>query len=235
MATRPFFLPCTIGSYPMVLEQDISFTWVPGMAHSQKQKNVRAFHQAIQQELPNSKILEISSKSTDLLGVELSAFNLMLPGGYSVEAAYQAGKIFEGNIGPFPELLTEDAHTIRKSIQSTGEGKKIIGFSFDYHTWPTTPTRLFYNWLYCKALHANPKKSAKLADYTGFTDIEFNPKKSVNCQAYAAALYLSLARLNRLEEALSTPEAFQKYHPKDFNNTPLLQKQPENYIQDSLF
>lgn len=33
-----------------------------------------------------------------------------------------------------------------------------------------------------------------LLEYDGFTDIEFNPQKSLNCQAKAAALYVSLCR-----------------------------------------
>jgi len=44
--------------------------------------------------------------------------------------------------------------------------------------------------------------------YSGFTDIEFNPKKSINCQAYSVALYVSLEKSGLLKDALTTPEDF---------------------------
>ena len=44
--------------------------------------------------------------------------------------------------------------------------------------------------------------------YDAFTDIEFNPKKSINCQAQAAAVYVSLEKQGLLLEALKSKEAF---------------------------
>jgi hypothetical protein len=44
--------------------------------------------------------------------------------------------------------------------------------------------------------------------YAGFTDIEFNPQRSINCQARSAALFLSLMKRGDLESALHTPTAF---------------------------
>ena len=40
----------------------------------------------------------------------------------------------------------------------------------------------------------HPELSEKLLNYDAFTDIEFSPDKSLNCQADAAALYVSLAK-----------------------------------------
>ena len=37
-----------------------------------------------------------------------------------------------------------------------------------------------------------------MLQYQAFTDIEFNPEKSLNCQAYSAALYLSMIKNNIL-------------------------------------
>jgi hypothetical protein len=37
-----------------------------------------------------------------------------------------------------------------------------------------------------------------MLQYQAFTDIEFNPEKSLNCQAYSAALYLSMVKNNIL-------------------------------------
>ena len=54
--------------------------------------------------------------------------------------------------------------------------------------------------------------------YQCFTDIEFNPKRSVNCQAHAVALYLSLCKLNLLEEALESPESFLRITKDHYEN-----------------
>ena len=42
----------------------------------------------------------------------------------------------------------------------------------------------------------------------GFTDIEFNPNRQTNCQAAAAAFYVSLRNSGRLEEALGDRALF---------------------------
>jgi len=34
-----------------------------------------------------------------------------------------------------------------------------------------------------KALSQHPELAAEASSYAGFSDIEFNPKKSINCQA----------------------------------------------------
>ena len=36
-------------------------------------------------------------------------------------------------------------------------------------------------------------------EFDAFTDIEFNPNKSLNCQARAAALFVAMKKLGRLE------------------------------------
>ena len=45
-------------------------------------------------------------------------------------------------------------------------------------------------------------------DYQAFTDIEFNPKKSINCQAYSVALYVSLRQRGLLEETIKNKDSF---------------------------
>ena len=47
-----------------------------------------------------------------------------------------------------------------------------------------------------------------LFKYKGFTDIEFNPQKSINCQARTVALLVSLLKLNLLDEALRSQDNF---------------------------
>jgi len=41
-----------------------------------------------------------------------------------------------------------------------------------------------------------------------FSDIEFNPKKSINCQARTCAVLVSLVRLDLIDEALSSKDRF---------------------------
>lgn len=48
------------------------------------------------------------------------------------------------------------------------------------------------DWLYIRALAPYKAWIAKNVVYGGFTDIEFNPKKSVNCQARAFAEFLAI-------------------------------------------
>ena len=45
-------------------------------------------------------------------------------------------------------------------------------------------------------------------EYTAFTDIAFNPEKAKNCQACAAAVYVSLKKSGMLAEALEDQKAF---------------------------
>lgn len=44
--------------------------------------------------------------------------------------------------------------------------------------------------------------------YDAFTDIEYNPKRSINCQARSVAKVVGLARAGLLAEALRSPMAF---------------------------
>jgi hypothetical protein len=45
-------------------------------------------------------------------------------------------------------------------------------------------------------------------DYAGFTDIEFNPYRSINCQARSCALFLALMKLELFDDAVKSPESF---------------------------
>lgn len=215
MTTRPVFSPLmnSIG----VEEFTVSFTWYPGFAISQKQKNIAALHNAIQQ-MDASKIpLEVSSKSTIGIGASLSAFNLGVKKGssiFTVESVFQASKVFSGEIGPFPELYAENPSHVRDLVRERATSP-LMAFKYGSELWDLTPTRAFYDWIYCRALNANPELVENLRGYNCFTDIEFNPKKSLNCQAYAVALFLSFSAHGVLDKALSDKDSFLEYHPKD--------------------
>ena len=54
-------------------------------------------------------------------------------------------------------------------------------------------------------------------EYDAFTDIAFNPQKSINCQAEAAAVYVSLKRQGLLEAALNNRADFLKIVYPDYH------------------
>ena len=74
MAQRPVFVPLKKAPFVDVFMPE--FSWNGGFATSQKQKNILALHQAFAQRFPDRKVLEISSKSLEKLGTQLSAFHL---------------------------------------------------------------------------------------------------------------------------------------------------------------
>ena len=49
--------------------------------------------------------------------------------------------------------------------------------------------------------------TTELSEYDGATDIEFNPKKSANCQACSCALYCTMSRNKKLD-VLREPDSF---------------------------
>ena len=72
------------------------------------------------------------------------------------------------------------------------------------------PRTFFYDWVYVNALYQNPELSERIEDYAAFSDIEFNRQSSINCQAYSAALYVSLSINRCLDDALLSPRSFFK-------------------------
>jgi hypothetical protein len=88
------------------------------------------------------------------------------------------------------------------------ESGALTGFRFDGVDFPLEPKTAFYDWLYCSFLADYREWTEKLYIYAGFTDIEFNPRRSINCQARSAALFLSLMKRGELGAALQSPSHF---------------------------
>lgn len=208
MAKRPVFAPYRdkVG----VEEKLIDFKWYSGFAVSQKQKSIQSLHKEAQV-FGYHDLLEISSKSEDELGVSMSAFNLTITTkkhnrSFSVESAFQGSKVFERG-GPYTDLFMVDSLTAKRDIRIKESGN-LISFSFFNQSFPNEPRTFFYDWLYINALVQNTDICNSIRDYDGFTDIEFNPEKSINCQAHAVALYRSLVHNGVLQQALSSPSEF---------------------------
>jgi hypothetical protein len=207
MAKRPVFIPLNQKEH-LVDEIQVDFEWHSGFAAAQKKKNIAGIHNASQKKGLHP-LLEISTKSDELLGKRLSAFNLKIEteiGAISVEAAFQGSKVFEQG-GPYTDIYKKDSVAAKKD-QRIRESGKLIGFNYFGQEWPLVPKTAFYDWLYLTALSSHQDFLKILFKYKGFTDIEFNPQKSINCQARTVALLVSLLKLNLLDEALRSQSDF---------------------------
>ncbi|MCD9098256.1 hypothetical protein LU699_10825 [Luteimonas fraxinea] len=209
MADRPVFVPSKkMGR--LVEELNIAFLWSPGLAPVQKRKNVAALHEAAGRKgLVN--LLEVSTKSDEKLGQRLSAFNLKveLGDGLSVplECAFQGSKVFEGG-GPYVDIFDKEAREAKRDPRLIDSGA-LVGFRFLDLDFPLAPKTMFYDWLYIRSLFPHRDfLSGRLSAYSGFTDIEFNPARSINCQARSCATYVALERLGLLEESVKSAEDF---------------------------
>ena len=213
MAKRPIFIIDEQQS-SFFKEKNIEFEWFAGMAVSQKQKSVRSLHNAGELE-GISNILEVSTKSEEVLGNQLSAFNLSIMGnngkGLPLEIAFQGSKVFK-NGGPYHDLYNKDVLAVKRD-ERISKKFVITGFNFQGEVWDSEPKTAFYDWLYINALNQKISEDKdflykNILNYSAFTDIEFNPKKSLNCQARSCAVFVSLFKKNLLQAALESREAF---------------------------
>jgi hypothetical protein len=149
--------------------------------------------------------------SDERLGEQLSAFNLTLEYGEQkrsvpVECVFQASKVFELG-GPFRDLLMASPVDAKRDPRLRESGR-LKRFHYLGEDWPNEPLTAFYDWIYIKALHRRPELASEVCRYNIFTDIAFNPEKSINSQAHAVALYVSLFHRRQLDSALASREAF---------------------------
>lgn len=200
MASRPVFIP-DYRDGRLVEERHFDFRWAPGFAEVQKRKNIQALHQKAK-ENGLGNVLEISTKSDAKVGQRLSAFSLKIEIAgeqYPLESVYQGSKVFELN-GPFPEIFSSPPREAKRFIRENQRGN-IIAFELEGRRYPLSPKNAFYDWLYIRSLVDHAEWISENIDFDGFTDIEFNPSKQVNCQARAFAEFLSLRAKSQLERA----------------------------------
>lgn len=207
MVTRPIFVPNLRGG-PLVRSIAVEFTWHPGFSLTQKRKNITALHSEAEKR-GIAPVLEVSSRSETPLGIALSAFNLRMRAGLfdtTVESAFQGSKVFEHG-GPYVDLYTVSSLDAKRDPRIRNSGR-IVGFHFDDTDYPNTPPTAFYDWIYINAIHRDPKAATAILAYAGFTDIEFNPERSLNCQAGSCALYAALEGRGWLDDALESFDRF---------------------------
>lgn len=183
MAERPAYYV----SNNKVAVRNYSFEWFSGFAVSQKQKSIDSLHNEILKADSTANPLEISTKSRNPLGVKLSAFNLKLDG-YTLENIFQSSKVFTAG-GAYRDLLEVSPKDAKGDprLKSSGELKY---FDYNGEIFPLFPKTLFYDYIYIKAVKSSlsADEIKEIKKYTHFTDIEFNPNKSINTQAKSVAI-----------------------------------------------
>jgi hypothetical protein len=209
MAERPIFVPSP-DTPELVREIFCQLEWNSGFAPIQKKKNIVALHTSAA-ERGFSPLLEVSTKSESPLGQHLSAFNLKVRtwefGEIPIECAFQGSKVFESG-GPYPDLYTcAEVKDARRDCRLQESGS-LVGFDFQGKSFPLEPKTAFYDWLYISAILPSWKQFSALKEYAAYTDIEFNPYRSINCQARSCALFVSLISKDLLESATLSPDAF---------------------------
>lgn len=207
MATR--FVYKVIDEAPFVRKMPVEFTWYGGFSLAQKRRCIASLHGAYAERYPDDTVLEISSKSSEDLGVALSAFNLTLElagRAIPVECAFQGSKAFEQG-GPYADLLDASPKDSKRDARLHESGR-LVAFELDGKRYPLEPKDAFYNFLWISALRQHDDLAEAVAAYDAFTDIEFNPQRSINCQAIAAAMYVGLAWSGSWARALGGFDAF---------------------------
>lgn len=219
MASRIVFLPNLNSDNNLFFEKLIEFEWVPGRAISQAKKCIRNFHNAAKKHIGLDNILEISTRSENELGISLSSFNLPFENKkFSVESLYQSSKIFE-NGGPFLDLINSNSINAKRDARLKNSGL-LTGFRFEGEDFPVTEAPNFYDYLYIRSLLTFPERNL-LKNYDGFTDIAFSQtsliykdKKSYNCQARSAAIFVTLFLRHNEKDILSILSNLMSKYPK---------------------
>ena len=209
MACRPVYEAINVKPFFRVV--DTEFVFYSGFALSRIQKSIISLHEAYckAKDCEPKEILEISTKSPSLLGTSMSAFNLdySMYNGQSrkVEVVYQSSKCFE-NGQQYIDLLEKTCADAKHDERLRNSGK-ITGFRLGGVEYPTEPVNAFYDWLYISALLQNGFDN-KLTGYKAFTDIAFNPHKSINNQARSTAIFVGLCNAGIINDIMKDYEYF---------------------------
>ncbi len=194
-AKRPIFIP--LGTVQRVRTVEVEFDWFPGFAIEQHRRCIASFHENAKLLGITSRPLEVSTRSTEEIGRRLSAFNLQVEhsklGIIPLESAFQSSKVFTDG-GPYTDLATKDPKTTKRDprIRNTSP---LVRFQFGEQDFPIKPITAFYDWLYFRALSLLDYELLRnVCQRDGFTDIAFNPVRSLNCQARSIALFVSFVR-----------------------------------------
>lgn len=207
MATRPIFK--AINTAPFFKELNVEFQFFSGFSLAQKQRSIASLHFSARNQYRGVLPLEVSTKGETSLGNRLSAFNLKYyrkGQEYSLESVFQGSKVFELG-GPYEDIYDKEPKEAKHDERLRTSGN-IVCFKLDDALFPREPKDFFYNWIYSSALYRNKELLPQLEGYNAFSDIEFNPQKSINCQARTVAIVRGLLEAGKLDEAMRSPEDY---------------------------
>lgn len=217
---RPVFIP--IKRKPFYKQINISFHTSGLSTFTEKQESIKELHSKFYEKYPQYNILEISTKSLQELGVQLSAFNLMkyeapIKKKIAVENIYQACKKF-AKYGPYIDLFYVTPKEAKKDERISYSGK-VLGYVYHGDEFPTNPEYLFFDYVYISALYENLRIANEIDEYDAFTDIEFDPSIGTNCQAATVARLKGMlmanldvpAILKEIEKEHRLPSHFKKF------------------------
>ena len=188
MAKRPVFFV----KQGKVIREIYSFEWYSGFAVSQKQKSIKSLHNAIKKADLNARPLEISTKSMERIGIKASALHLKINND-TLENVFQSAKVFEHG-GPYLDLLDVSPKEAKRDERLHKSGS-LKAFRYQNEEFPLIPQTVFYDFIYITAIKQSftTDEVNTILRYNYFTDIEFNPAKSINTQARAAAILKLIA------------------------------------------
>jgi hypothetical protein len=98
----------------------------------------------------------------------------------SVESIFQSSKVFSDG-GPYKDIMDMSSRDAKKDERLKNSGN-LIAFEYRDKRWQLEPKTAFYDWIYLNALNLNDDLKQQALAYDAFTDIEFNPQKSINCR-----------------------------------------------------
>ncbi|MDE6984729.1 MAG: hypothetical protein K2O99_09400, partial [Lachnospiraceae bacterium] len=101
---------------------------------------------------------------------------------------FQSAKVFEKG-GPYLDLLDVPPKEAKRDERLHQSGD-LRAFRYQNEDFPLIPQTVFYDFIYLAAVKSSltAEEIHAIAEFNYFTDIEFNPAKSINTQARSAAL-----------------------------------------------
>ena len=160
----------------------ISFHWEPGISTAQKRRSCVNLHSALDFHC-DLHALDISSASTEELGVALSAFNLEWKG-IPIECWYQGSKVYsDGKLNHHLYKVT----SLDAKLASKNKGP-VTAFNLQGREFPTDPRTVFYDYLYLLGMCDTYGHDLDLSKYDCFTDVQAVIDIDA-CQARAVCMY----------------------------------------------
>lgn len=98
------------------------------------------------------------------------------------------------------------AHPGARMPEVSGRSPLILGAELS--AFRLEPRTFLYDWLYVGALAGRPGLIDEVESYTAFTDIEFSPKRSINCRARSVSLFQGLRVVGVAGRALESADDF---------------------------